>query len=107
MFVGAAGSPYAVFHRALKARNATLALAEARDMPRLNLPDVLELVLLLAETRHDLFERAAVRFAGRYLLERKALLPDGVLILALLADVGEFGDVNSAARLRELVRGRS
>jgi hypothetical protein len=58
----------------MKARNVTLALAEARDMPRLNLPDVLELVLLLREERHELFERAAVRFAGRYLLERE----DGV-----------------------------
>ena len=67
---------------------------------------MLELVLLLAEERHNLFERAAVRFAGRYSLERELLLPDGVLLLALLADVGAFGDANSAARPRELVRGR-
>ncbi len=105
-FVGGAGSPYAAFRRALKARNVTLALAEARDMPNLNLPDVLELVLLLRDERHELFERAAVRFAGRYLLERKALLSDGVLLLGLLADQGEQVNASSTRLLRELVRGR-
>ncbi len=104
--MGAAGSPYAAFQRALKARNVALALAEARDMPKLNLPDVLELVLLLREERHDLFERAAVRFAGRYLLERKALLSDAVLLLGLLTDMGEHVNAASATLLRDLVRGR-
>jgi len=31
--MGAAGSPYAAFQRAMKAGNVTLALAEARDLP--------------------------------------------------------------------------
>ena len=90
----------------MKARNATLALAEARDMPNLGLPDVLELVLLLRDERHKLFERAAIRFAARYLLERKALLSDGVLLLGLLADRGEYVNAGTAALLRDLVRGR-
>ena len=102
--VGAAGSPYAAFRRALQARNATLALAEARDMPRLGLPDMLELVVLVAEQRPELYQRAAVRFAGRYLLDRpRVRLTEAALVLALLDDVGEYGDGTAATCLRELV----
>jgi hypothetical protein len=76
-------------------------------MPKLNLVDALALVVLVAECEPRLFERAAVRFAGRYLLEHKgATLQAGALVLALLADVGEQGDGAAAARLRELVEAR-
>ncbi len=90
----------------MKARSVTLALAEARDMPQLNLPDVLELVLLLREERHELFERAAVRFAGRYLLARKALLSDANLLLVLLANGSDYMNGRTSAVLRDLIRGR-
>jgi hypothetical protein len=105
--MGAAGSPYAAFQRAMKAGNVTLALAEARDLPKLNLADSLALLVLIAEKEPRLYERAAVRFAGRYLLEHKgATLRDGAFILALLADVGETGDGPAALRLRQLVERR-
>ena len=67
--MGAAGSPYAGFKRALSARNVTLALAEARDLPKINLADSLALLVLIAEKRADLYDRAAVRYVGA---ERKA-----------------------------------
>jgi hypothetical protein len=73
-------------------------------MPRLNLADSLALVVLIAEQRPALAERAAVRLAGRFLLEHpRATLSDGLLVLALLADVREHGNGTAAARLREFV----
>jgi hypothetical protein len=86
--VGASGSPYAAFQRALKSRNVTLALAEAREMPRLNLYDALRLVVLIGEEKPELYERAAVRWAGRYLLERPGvtLAEAQVLFNALAAN---------------------
>jgi hypothetical protein len=84
--VGAAGSAYAAFQRALRARDATHALAEARDIPRLNLADSLALVVLIAEQRPELFERAAVRWAGRFVLERRDVsLAEAALAVAGLA----------------------
>ena len=84
-------------------RNVTLALAEARDLPRLNLTDSLRLLLLIAEKQPDLYERAAVRFAGRFLLERRgARLADGALVLALLADLPATPRQTARELLREL-----
>ncbi|MBD0328572.1 MAG: hypothetical protein ICV64_00490 [Thermoleophilia bacterium] len=84
--MGAAGSPYAAFQRAIKTRNVTLALAEARDMPTLNLADALELVVLIAEKRPDLYERAALRWLARYFGERTVTtLAEAQLVVAALA----------------------
>jgi hypothetical protein len=104
VFVGAAGSPYAAFQRALKSGNVTLALAEARDMPKLNLADSLRLLVLIAEKRPELYERAAVRWAGRYLLERPGVtLAEAQVLLGALAanDPGTRGlleDLAAGAR---------
>jgi hypothetical protein len=38
-FVGACGSPYAAFRRAIEARNLTRALTEVRDLPQISLVD--------------------------------------------------------------------
>ena len=53
--MGAAGSPYAAFRRALDRRNLTLALAEARDLPVVGLADALELP-------HEAGRRGRARF---------------------------------------------
>ena len=91
--MGAAGSPYAAFKRALKAGDVTLALAEARDLPKLNLADALELVALLAEKQPDLFERAAVRWVVRYLDERHvASLAEANLVVAAFGVFREGGE---------------
>jgi hypothetical protein len=96
MFVGAAGSPYAAFRRALAARNVALALAEARDLPKLNLADGVELLVLIAEKQPALYECAAVRWACRYLSERTTTLADAQLALAALAAVpGPDGEAAS------------
>ena len=49
VFVGAAGSPYAAFRRALDAGNLTRALTEARELPQVSPADALALLLLIAE----------------------------------------------------------
>jgi hypothetical protein len=102
--MGAAGSPYAAFQRAMKARNVTLALAEARDLPKLNLADSLALLALIAEKEPRLYERAAVRWAGRFLLECQPTLADAELALAALG--AARGEQRAAAHsiLRTLVQ---
>jgi hypothetical protein len=60
------GSPYALFRRALDGGNATIALAAAADLPHVGLADALELLLLLLESEPSRFERAALRWHGRY-----------------------------------------
>jgi hypothetical protein len=70
--MGAAGSPYAAFRRALDQRNLTRALVEARSLPQVNLADALELLLLMRDRalleRYDL---AAARWLGRYCVETR------------------------------------
>ena len=58
MFVGAAGSPYAAFRRAIEARNLTRALTEARELPQISLVDA-------AEQQAPSFVRWASRWAAR------------------------------------------
>jgi hypothetical protein len=80
--MGAAGSPYAAFSRALRSRNLTLALAEARDLPVVNLADALELLLLLIRDKPpERYERASARWLARYCLE----VPGVTLSEAMLA----------------------
>ena len=63
------GSAYARFKRALEVGNELLVLAAARELPRIALDDALRICLLLREGDPDRFERAAVRWLGRFALE--------------------------------------
>jgi hypothetical protein len=67
--MGDAGSPYGRFTRGLLSGNPTIALAAAAEVGRLTLPDALQLVILLRDTRHDAFDRYAARWVGRWLEE--------------------------------------
>ena len=69
-FVRPVGSPYAVFQRALRHGNLWVAEAEAREMPRVPL-DACKLVCLYAEKESPKFERAAMKWLGRYLDEKE------------------------------------
>jgi hypothetical protein len=75
VFVGAAGSPYAAFRRAIEARNLTRALTEARDLPNVSLADAAELVVLAADQRAGVFDVWTSRWAARYALK----VPGGAL----------------------------
>ena len=45
--------------------------AAATELPAVNLEDALRVCVVVADQRPDLFERAALRWLGRYALERK------------------------------------
>ena len=69
-FVGDAGSPYALFQRAIDKRNLISATSAAYALPELSLADSAALVLLAAEKDpNGMFPRAAARWAARYITE--------------------------------------
>jgi hypothetical protein len=63
------GSPYAVFRRALDRRDLPAVRAAAADLPAVPLDDALRIVLLILEQEPHRFERAAVRWRSRFLVE--------------------------------------
>ena len=84
VFVGAAGSPYAAFRRAIEARNLTRAITEARDLPQISLADAAELVVMAADHHGPSFDGWAGRWAARYALEEpKVTLDEAHLVLPL------------------------
>jgi hypothetical protein len=86
VFVTSPGSPYARFRRALDSENVTVALVAAADLPQLGLTDALELLLLLCDRAPEKYERAALRWHGRFCRETADVtLDEGQTILALLA----------------------
>src|SRR5438105_1028712 len=71
MFVTSDGSPYIRFKRALNTGNLNLIRAAAAELPRVGLADALEVCLLLRDQDGRRFERAAVRWLGRFALEAR------------------------------------
>jgi hypothetical protein len=69
MFVTSDGSPYARFRRSLEIGNELLVLAAARELPRIALDDALRICLVLRNGDPGRYERAAVRWLGRFALE--------------------------------------
>ena len=63
------GSAYVRFKRALEIGNELLVLAAARELPRIALDDALRICLLLRDGDPDRYQRAAVRWLGRFALE--------------------------------------
>ncbi|MHB8691378.1 MAG: hypothetical protein ACYDHH_09035 [Solirubrobacteraceae bacterium] len=63
------GNPYARFRRALETGNAALVTAAALELPRIALDDALRICLVLRGGDPSRYERAAVRWLGRFALE--------------------------------------
>ncbi len=107
-FVSIKGGPYQRFRRALEIGRLPLVLAAAAELPRLELDDALEVLLLIADQDERRFPRAATRWLGRLALERPELsLPELRLALAaceLLPTrpevVGALRALSAAGRLR-------
>ena len=77
MFVTSDGNPYARFKRALQTGNAALVTAAALELPRIALDDALRICLVLRGGDQARYERAAVRWLGRFALEaRNATIDD-------------------------------
>jgi hypothetical protein len=67
------GSPYARFRRALETGNEMLVLGAARELPQIALDDALRICLVLRDGDRGRYERAAVRWLGRFALEARAV----------------------------------
>lgn len=67
------GSSYTRFKRALATGNLNLIRAAAAELPRVGLPDALEVCLLMRDQDGRGFERAAVRWLGRFALEARSV----------------------------------
>jgi hypothetical protein len=86
MFVTSEGRAYVRFRRALDSRNAAAALSAASELEHVGLADALELSLLICEKEPKRFDRAALRWHGRYCREvADVTLEEGQAVLALLA----------------------
>ena len=64
------GSAYSRFQRALTTGNLTLIRAAAAELPAIRLGDALQVCVLLRDREPERYERAAVRWIGRYCVER-------------------------------------
>jgi hypothetical protein len=71
VFVTGNGNPYVRFKRALETGNEALVTAAALELPRIALEDALRICLVLRSGDPDRFERAAVRWLGRFALEAR------------------------------------
>jgi hypothetical protein len=69
VFVSSDGNPYARFKRALETGNASPVAAAARELPQVALDDALRICLVLRGGDAQRYERAAVRWLGRFALE--------------------------------------
>jgi hypothetical protein len=76
------GSAYARFRRALEIGNQALVLATARELPQIGLDDALRICLVLRDGDRDRYERAAVRWLGRFALEAPGVTIEGLRVAA-------------------------
>jgi hypothetical protein len=67
------GNPYARFKRALNTGNEALVVAAALELPRIALDDALQICLVLRGGDPDRYDRAAVRWLGRFALEARGV----------------------------------
>jgi hypothetical protein len=67
------GSPYTRFRRALEAGNELMVLTTARELPHIALDDALQICLVLRGGDPARYERAAVRWLGRFALEARGI----------------------------------
>ncbi len=70
------GNPYTRFRRALETGNETLVTATALELPRVALEDALRICLVLRTGDPDRYDRAAVRWLGRFALEARHVTID-------------------------------
>jgi hypothetical protein len=78
------GSPHARFRRSLETGRLSIVLMAAAEMPRLELDDALEVLVLMARDGDPRFDRAAARWVGRLLAERPLRLADARFALVLV-----------------------
>ena len=96
------GSPYARFRRALQTGSLPVVRAAAAELPTIRLDDALRVCLLIRESDPEQYERAALRWVGRFALEaREATLADVRTAAAALEQLPHEPD-DSMASLQQL-----
>ena len=96
------GNPYARFRRALQTGNPTLVTAAALELPRVNLDDALQICLVLRGGDPARYERAAVRWLGRFALEARGATIDDLRLAADALDALPERAVDAMERLQRL-----
>jgi hypothetical protein len=81
------GNAYTRFRRALQSGNETLIVATARELPKVALDDALRICLVLRGGDPARYERAAVRWLGRFALEGRGVTIDDLRLAAEALDV--------------------
>jgi hypothetical protein len=72
------GSPYTRFRVALESGNETLVTTAALELPYIALEDALRICLVYRDGDPDRYERAAVRWLGRFALEARGVTIDAL-----------------------------
>jgi HEAT repeat protein len=98
------GSPGTRFQRSVQTRNVFLAETAAFELGTLSLENALQLVVLYAEAEDDKFDKAAVRWLGRLLLERPMPLAVVAHSVELVSQLRGPGAGWSARALETLAR---
>ena len=75
-------SPYTRFRRALDAGNELMVLATARELPHIALDDALRICLVLRGGDRARYDRAAVRWLGRFALEAREVTINDLRVAA-------------------------
>jgi hypothetical protein len=96
------GNPYARFRRALATGNEMLVLATARELPQIALDDALRICLVLRGGDRDRYERAAVRWLGRFALEARGATMDDLRAAADALDALPERAADAMERLQGL-----
>ena len=102
MFVTSDGNPYSRFRRALQTGNEALVTAAARELPRIALDDALRICLVLRGGDPERYERAAVRWLGRFALEARDVTIDDLRVAANALDTLPDRASDAMERLQEL-----
>jgi hypothetical protein len=80
------GSAYSRFRRALETGNANLVVAAALELPQVALDDALRICLVLRDGDAERYERAAVRWLGRFALEARGVTIEAIQAAAAALD---------------------
>ncbi len=96
------GNPYARFKRALATGNEALVVAAALELPRIALDDALRICLVLRGSSAERYERAAVRWLGRFALEARRVTIEDLRRAADALDALPDNPADAMERLQEL-----
>ena len=96
------GSPYSRFRRALETGNELLVLTAARELPQIALDDALRICLVFRNGDPERYERAAVRWLGRFALEARGVTIDALRSAADALDALPEHSTEAMERLERL-----